>query len=109
MKKGDKVVCVVGYWIPESYKKTLNPLPVKDEIYTILEVRTHEGDLYLALEEKIQLDSDGELEYYQAEGFRKVEPKSLTNDLTKELANKAIKEQVQVERLDVPNRELELA
>jgi len=109
MKAGDKVVCVIdGGWFSED-DEVINPPPIKDRIYTVVANSIHKGALFIALKEKPIRDKNGFLEYFQAEGFRKIEPVKIAHDITAKLAKRALKESTLIERLDIVKKKVELA
>lgn len=105
-KTNDKVVCIDGNWFDvdkqEDSKKAFDPK--KGQVLTVDFLTA--CNYYLCFQEIPNLDENGEREFYNVIGFRKVEPKFKSNKLSKSLADEAQKEVLEYNPLELkPTKE----
>lgn len=92
MKKGDRVVCIDD----TLYKGIHDNMPVKDHVYILVSIHTNPyGEATLFLEGVYNGSEFGEPGWhgFNAINYRKIDDESFTNELTKELANEAQKDE----------------
>ena len=84
-KTGDKVICINGNWYDaENNRYSFDPKKGQELTTDFLTTCGR----YICFQEIPNLDKNGNREFYNTIGFRKVEPFK-SNAISKELANKA--------------------
>jgi len=93
MKKEDKVMCINSHGWQDAQlclDTTENSDPTYGDVLTILDVKTFNGETFLYFKEITKLSLNGGRECYNSNCFKIIKPTLLTNEITKELANKPL-------------------